>query len=117
MSHDTEETLSRLYLSPECLLNFLSKSYFPLCKKSFQVYGVLIPRKCIDMRHFYSCPSPLKTRPQVLAITPYAGENYSLPQVVFFRKSVPPQTAERGGGNYDLFCQNSVRKYENDLEH
>ena len=28
-----------------------------------------------------------------------------------------PPTAERGGGNYDLIYQNSVRKYENDLEH
>ena len=26
-------------------------------------------------------------------------------------------TAEMGGGNYDLLYQNSVRKYENDLEH
>ena len=28
-----------------------------------------------------------------------------------------PQTAERGGGNYDLHYQNSVRKYGDDLEH
>ena len=25
--------------------------------------------------------------------------------------------AERGGGKYDLLYQNSVRKYEDDLEH
>ena len=24
---------------------------------------------------------------------------------------------ERGGGNYDLLYQNSIRKYEDDLEH
>ena len=28
-----------------------------------------------------------------------------------------PPAAERGGGNYDLFYQNSIRKYEDDLEH
>ena len=28
-----------------------------------------------------------------------------------------PPTAERCGGNYDWFYQNSVRKYEDDLEH
>ena len=26
-------------------------------------------------------------------------------------------TAERGGGNYELLYQNSVRKYEDNLEH
>ena len=28
-----------------------------------------------------------------------------------------PPTAERGGGSDDLLYQNSVRKYEHDLEH
>ena len=28
-----------------------------------------------------------------------------------------PPVAEKGGGNYDLLYQNSVRKYEDDLEH
>ena len=28
-----------------------------------------------------------------------------------------PSTAERGGRNYDLLFQNSIRKYEDDLEH
>ena len=28
-----------------------------------------------------------------------------------------PQTAERGGENYDLLYQNSIRKYGVDLEH
>ena len=28
-----------------------------------------------------------------------------------------PQTAESGRGKYDLIYQNSVRKYEDDLEH
>ena len=54
-----------------------------MCGKNFQIYGVHIPRKCIDSRHFYSCPSPLKTRPQVLVITPYAEGNYALPGSIF----------------------------------
>ena len=33
-----------------------------------------------------------------------------------FWKSVSPNS-KRGGENYDLLCQNSFRKYEDDLEH
>ena len=33
-----------------------------------------------------------------------------------FLKIYFPQD-ERGGGNYDLLYQNSIRKYEDDLEH
>ena len=28
-----------------------------------------------------------------------------------------PSTAERSGGNYELFYQDSIRKYDDDLEH
>ena len=34
----------------------------------------------------------------------------------FFENLFPP-TAERGGENYDLLYQNSIVKYEDDLEH
>ena len=34
----------------------------------------------------------------------------------FFENLFPP-TAERGGENYDLVYQNSIRKYEDNLEH
>ena len=34
-----------------------------------------------------------------------------------FFENLLPTTAERGGENYDLLCQNSIRKYEDDLEH
>ena len=37
-------------------------------------------------------------------------------QAEFFENLFPP-TAERGGENYDLLYQNSIRKYEDDLEH
>ena len=55
---------------------------------NFKIYGVHIPRKFIDSSHFYSCPSPLKTCPQVLVITPKAEGNYVFPQTAFFQKSV-----------------------------
>ena len=35
-------------------------------------------------------------------------------QAEFFENQFPP-TAERGGENYDLLYQNSIRKYEDDL--
>ena len=44
--------------------------YSTICGENFQIYGVHIPRKCIESRHFYSCCSPLKTLPQVLVIAP-----------------------------------------------
>ena len=50
------------YLSPEYLLNFLWLIYSPICGKKFSIYGVCIPRKCIESMQFYSCSSlPLKT--------------------------------------------------------
>ena len=38
------------------------------------------------------------------------------PRQQSFEKLFPP-AAEKEGGNYDLLYQNSVRKYEDDLEH
>ena len=46
-----------LYLQNACWF------FLKMCGKNVQVYWVHIPIKCIDSRHFYSCPSPLKTRP------------------------------------------------------
>ena len=34
-----------------------------MCGKNFQIYGVHIPRKCIEFRDFYSCTSTLETHP------------------------------------------------------
>ena len=84
--------------------------------KKFQIYGAHIPRKYIDSRHFYSCPSPLKTPPKFLPSRPRQKEITHSPWQHSFENLLPP-TAERGGRNYDLLYQNSVRKYEDDLEH
>ena len=63
-----------------------------MCGENFQIYGDHISRKCIDSRHFYSRPSPLKTRPQFLVITPYEEGNYSFPKAAFFLISVSPNS-------------------------
>ena len=83
--------------------------------KNIQIYGVHIPRKCIDSRHFYSCPSPLKITPN-LSSRPKQKEITHSPRLHSFKYLFPPM-AERGGGSYDLLSQNSVRKYKDDLEH
>ena len=31
--------------------------YSTMCGKKFSIYGVHIPRKCIESMHFHSCPS------------------------------------------------------------
>ena len=51
-----------------------------------------------------------------LGIFTHAPVRHSKLQAEFFENLFPP-TAERGGENYDLFYQNSIRKYEDDLEH
>ena len=69
-----------------------------MCGKHFQIYGVHIPRKCIE---FIFTHSPV---------------SHSKLQAEFFENLFPP-TAERGRENYDLLYQHSIRKYEDDLEH
>ena len=39
------------------------------------------------------------------------------PTYIFLKISFPKGQEEKGGGNYDLLYQNSITKYENDLEH
>ena len=61
--------------------------------------------------HFYSklAPKFLSSRLRQKEIT------HSLRQHSF--EDLFPPAAERGGGNYDFLYQNSVTKYEDDLEH
>ena len=51
-----------------------------------------------------------------LGIFTHALVPHSKLQARFFENLFPP-TAERGGENHDLIYQNSIRKYEDDLEH
>ena len=70
-----------------------------MCGESFYIYGVHIPRKRIESKHLYSWPPSHR---KLLAEC--------------FENLFPP-AAERGGETYDLLYQNSIRKYEDDLEH
>ena len=51
-----------------------------------------------------------------LGIFTHALVSQSNTQAEFFENLFPP-TAERGGENYNLLYQNSIRNYEDDLEH
>ena len=59
--------------------------------------------------HSKLAPKPLSSRPRQKEIT-HSPRQHS------FENLFPP-TAEKGGENCDLLYQNSVRKYEDDLEH
>ena len=86
-----------------------------MCEENSQIYGVHIPRKCIECRHFQSCTSPLKTRPYFFSSHPRQGEITHSPRQHYFENLFSP-TAERDGGNYDLLYGNSIKKYKDDLE-
>ena len=66
--------------------------------ENFLNYGVHFPRKYIESVQFYSCPSSHKTLGRIFF-------------KICFRQD------ERDRENYDLLYQNSIRKYEDDLEH
>ena len=66
-----------------------------MCGKT-SIYGVHIPQKCIEsITSTHALVSHLKL------------------QLEFFENLFPQDG--RGGGSYDLLYQNSIRKYENDL--
>ena len=54
--------------------------------------------------------------PKFLSSRPRQKEITHSPRQHSFENLVSP-TAEQDGGKYDLLYQNSVRKYEDDLEH
>ena len=65
---------------------------------------------------FTHAPPHSKPVPNFLSSRPRQKEITHPPRHHSFENLFPP-TTERGGGNYDLLYQNSVRKYEDDLEH
>ena len=82
-----------------------------MCAKNCQIYGVHILGKCIESRRSYTCSVSLETRPQLLAITSYRQKKITYFPRQHSVKNLFPPLAERGGENYDLLYQNSVRKY------
>ena len=63
----------------------------------------------------YSYSPHSKLAPKFLSSRPRQKEITHCPEQHFF-ENLFLSTAERGGGNYDLFYKNLVRKYEDDLE-
>ena len=78
--------------------------------KNFQIYGVHIPRKCIESWHSKLDPKFF------LSSHLRQKQNTHSPGQRFFENLFLP-TAEGGGGNYDLLYQNSIRKHEVNKEH
>ena len=64
---------------------------------------------------FSHAPPHSKLAPKFFSSRPRQKEITHSRMQHSFENLFPP-TAERGGGNYDLLYQNSVRKYEDDLE-
>ena len=65
---------------------------------------------------FTHTPPHLKLAPKFLSSYPRQKKITHSPRQHFFKNLFPP-TAERGRGNYDFLYQNSIRKYQDDLEH
>ena len=72
---------------------FLKFVYSTMCGKNFQIYGVHNPRKCIESRHFYSCP-PLPTQnfPPSSYRNTLGREKLLIPPAALFQKSVSPNS-------------------------
>ena len=75
-----------------------------MCGKSFQI-GI-----------FTHTPPHSNPSPKLLSSRPRQKENTHSPRQHSF-KNLFPITAEKCRENFDLLYQNSVRKYEDDLDH
>ena len=82
-----------------------------MCRKNFQIYGVHILENALIPGIFTHALPHSKLSPKFLSSCPRQKEITHSPRQHSFENLFPP-TAERGGGNYDLLYQNSVRKYE-----
>ena len=106
-----------LSLSPGCLLNFLSNFYIPRCVgKFFKFMEFTFLENALIGGSFTHAPPHSNLAPKFLLSRPRQKSITHSPRQHSFENLFPP-TAEREGGNYDLLYQNSVRKYEDDLEH
>ena len=107
----------RLYLSPECLLNFLSNFYIPpSVGKNFKLKESTFLKNALIQGIFTHVPTHSRLTPKFLSSRPMQKEiTYSLRQSSF--ENLFPLTTEKGRQNYDLLYRNTVRKNEYDLEH
>ena len=93
-------------LSPSRMLLLFSLTFsLSWLGKSIKIYGVDIPRRCIESRHFYLCPPPqLKFTSKFLSSRcPQAIKNLLIfLRQRFFSKIIFCPTAERDGVKFDL---------------
>ena len=110
------QLLRALFLSPKCLLNFLSNLYIPpWVGKIFKFMVFTFLENALNLDIFIHVPLHSKLAPRFLSSHPRQKEIcHSLRQHFF--ENIFPRTAESGGGNYDLLYQNSIRKYEHELK-
>ena len=87
-----------------------------MCGKIFQFMVFTFLGNALNLDIFTYVPPHLKLAPKFLSSHPRQKEFTYSPRQHFFESLFPP-AAERDGGNYNLFYQNSIRKYEDDLGH
>ena len=99
------------------LLEFSLKIlYSTMCGKNVQIYKFTFLENAL-VRDIFTHASPHSIlASKFLLSRPRQTEIIHSPRQHSF-ENLFPQTAKRGGGNYNLLYQNSVRKYEDDLEH
>ena len=96
--HFSLNFLGLIFLSIMPVQCSLKISYSTMCEKIFQIYGVRIPRKCIDSRNFYSCLSKLASN--ICHHT--LGKNYLFPQDSIHSKICFPQ--QQNGVEETVIC-------------
>ena len=79
--------------------------------KIFKFTELTFLENALIRRIFTHAPPQSKLSPKLLSSRPRPKE------ITHSFENLFPPTAERGGGNYDLLYQNSLRKYEDNLEH
>ena len=99
------------------LVEFLSNFYMSPCVgKMFTFMEFTFLENALIRGIFTHAPPHSKLASNLLSSRLRQKEITHCPRQQSYENLFPP-TAERGGGNYDLIYQNSIRKYENDLEH
>ena len=90
---------------------------FSLCVGNiFKFMVFTFPENTLNLGIFTHVSSHSKLAPKILSSHPRKKEITHSPRQHFFENLFPP-IAERGGGNYNLLYQHSIRKYNDDLGH
>ena len=76
-----------------------------MCRKNFSIYGVHIPRKCIESMYFYSCPSPpLKTPGRIFWKSVSLKTKWGEETVIFFIEIQSKNIKMTWGISLFIFC-------------